>query len=165
MTNLEVIQSKIYTVESLKSFLNIWRFKGYKIVFTNGCFDIIHRGHIEYLSKAADLGNILIVGLNSDSSVRKIKGESRPVQDEEARKIILASLHFVDAVIVFDEETPYSLINLIKPDIIVKGSDYAPEEIVGYTLVKEYGGKVVTIELTEGYSTTNIIERIKGSNQ
>jgi len=136
----------------------IWRFKGKTIVFSNGCFDVLHLGHVEYLTKARDLGNILIVGLNSDDSVHRIKGAHRPVNNEEARAISLAAFSFVDCVILFGEDTPYELIKLVQPDILVKGKDYEGKEIVGSDVVKARGGQVVTIELTKGYSTTHTIE-------
>ncbi len=160
MSQFETIQSKIHTIESIKPLLAIWRFKGEPIVFSNGCFDILHLGHVEYLAKAADLGKHLIIGLNTDASVRRLKGPSRPVQGETARAVVLASLRFVDAVILFDEDTPYNLIKAIVPDVLVKGSDYKPEEIVGYDIVTQHGGRVETIELVEGYSTTGILNRI-----
>ena len=124
-TFLEVAQAKIHTLDSLRQRLYFWRFKQEKIVFTNGVFDLLHRGHIDYLSKAADCGSLLIVGVNSDESTRKLnKGSSRPLQDETSRALIMASLHCVGAVIVFNEETPYELIKLVQPDVLVKGSDY-----------------------------------------
>jgi rfaE bifunctional protein nucleotidyltransferase chain/domain len=135
----------------------MWRFQGRKIVFTNGCFDILHKGHIEYLSKARDLGDILIIGLNTDASVSRLKGAGRPVQDESSRALVLASLRFVEAVVFFDEDTPYNLIDLLKPDVLVKGGDYAEETIVGADIVRANGGEVVTIPLTEGYSTSKIL--------
>jgi rfaE bifunctional protein nucleotidyltransferase chain/domain len=137
-----------------------WRAEGRKVVFTNGCFDILHRGHVEYLSKASDMGDVLVVGLNTDASVKRLKGESRPINDEQARALILASLGFVDAVVLFDEDTPYELIKAIRPDVLVKGADYKPEEIVGYDIVTSYGGKVETVPLVEGYSTTSIISNL-----
>lgn len=158
MERLEIIKSKIYTWDHLQRQLAMWRFKGKKIVFSNGCFDVLHLGHIEYLSKARDLGDILIVGLNSDDSVRRIKGSHRPVNNEEARAVTLSALSFVDGVILFDEDTPYNLIKLVQPDILVKGKDYDGKEIVGSDVVKSKGGEVVTIELTKGYSTTHTIE-------
>jgi D-glycero-beta-D-manno-heptose 1-phosphate adenylyltransferase len=158
MERLNLIRSKIYTWDHLRKQLAIWRFKGKSIVFSNGCFDVLHLGHVEYLAKARDLGNLLLVGLNSDESVRRIKGPRRPVYNEEARAITLASLSFVDAVILFSEDTPYELIKLIQPDILVKGKDYEGKEIVGSDVVKSCGGKVITIELTKGYSTTHTIE-------
>ena len=128
-----------------------------KIVFTNGCFDILHRGHVEYLQKAKTFGDKLIVGLNSDASVRRLKGPTRPVQDQESRKIILEALRCVDEVIIFDEDTPYELIQKIQPDVLVKGADYKPEDIVGYDIVKAKGGEVRTVEFVEGHSTSRIL--------
>lgn len=160
-SKLEIIKSKILSGDALQKAMNRWRFYEKKIVFTNGCFDILHYGHIDYLSKAKDLGDILIVGLNTDSSVKKLKGNNRPIQDENSRAHILASLQFIDAVVLFDEDTPYNLISLIKPDILVKGSDYKAEEIVGYDILKTYNGEVRTIDFVPGYSTTAIEEKIK----
>jgi len=161
MDKLNFIQSKIIDFKHLDAHLAYWKFKNYKIVFTNGCFDIIHRGHIEYLAQAASYGDILIIGLNTDNSVRRIKGETRPVQDEYARAITLAALQFVNAVVLFDEDTPYNLIKKVQPDILIKGSDYKPESIVGFDIVSAKGGKVVTIDFIDGYSTTKIIEKLK----
>jgi len=163
MTHLETIQNRIYNLEQIKRQLAVWHFFGRKIVWTNGCFDIIHLGHIDYLSKAKDLGDILIVGVNTDKSVRRIKKEGRPINDETARSNIVASLHFVDAVILFDEDTPYNLIKLVQPDILVKGSDYKAREIVGADIVEARGGKVETLAFLPGYSTTLIEEKIKKS--
>lgn len=145
--------------EDLANTLHQWRFRGEKIVFTNGCFDILHRGHVEYLAQAAALGTKLIIGLNTDASVRKLKGESRPVNNQQARAIVLASLLFTDKIVYFGEDTPYELIRYIQPDILVKGSDYRPENIVGYDLVKARGGEIITIPLTEGFSTTSILSK------
>ena len=161
MDKFELIKSRIITKEDLKPLLQVLKFKSKKIVFSNGCFDILHRGHVEYLAKAASLGDVLIIGLNTDESVRRLKGPTRPVQDEQSRAQVMASLHFVDFVVLFDEDTPYELINFIKPDILVKGSDYREDQIVGADIVKGNGGKVITIDLVEGYSTTSIIERSK----
>lgn len=161
MERLKVIREKISSWESIVRQRNVWRFQDKKIVFTNGCFDILHLGHIEYLSRAADLGNVLIVGLNSDLSVQKLKGLDRPLINEGARAMLLASLSFVSAVVLFDEDTPYDLINLIQPDILVKGGDYKVEEIAGHDIVLARGGKIETIELTKGYSTTALISRIR----
>jgi rfaE bifunctional protein nucleotidyltransferase chain/domain len=158
MERLKLIKSKIYTWDHLQRQLAIWRFKGKKIVFSNGCFDVLHLGHVEYLSKARDLGDILVIGLNSDDSVRRIKGAHRPVNNEEARATALAAFLFVDAVILFGEDTPHELISLIQPDILVKGKDYDGKEIVGSDVVKSLGGQVITIEMTKGYSTTHTIE-------
>ncbi len=149
------------TADKLANQLKEWRLSGKKIVFTNGCFDILHRGHIEYLAKAADMGDILIIGLNTDNSVKRLKGESRPVNDQHARAMLLAALSFVDAVTLFDEDTPYNLIKTVMPDLLVKGGDYKIEDIVGHDIVEANGGKVVTIPLTEGYSTTKTIGKLR----
>lgn len=171
---LEVIQSKIFTSETMVKPLIVWRFFGKKLVFTNGCFDIIHRGHIEYLAKASDLGDALIVGINSDASIKRLgKAGSRPLQDEQTRAMIIASLHFVNGVIIFDEDTPMELIKAVKPEILVKGADYDANEkdpkskkyIVGSDFVLANGGEIKTIEFLEGYSTTAIEEKIISSKQ
>ena len=164
MLNLDVLKNKILSGPALARDLAIWRFQGNKIVFTNGCFDILHLGHIDYLAKAADLGHVLIIGLNTDASVSRIKGPQRPLQDQESRAMVLAALGFVTAVVFFDEETPYELIQLVQPDILVKGADYKPEEIVGYDIVTAKGGQVVTLEFLEGYSTTGIVNKILNSS-
>jgi len=161
MEMLSILRRKILNNEKLKSQLAVWRFQNKKIVFTNGCFDIIHAGHIDYLSKAKDLGNILLIGLNTDDSVRRLKGANRPVNDEKARALIIAAMQFVDAVVLFDEDTPYELIKTVQPDILVKGSDYKPEDIVGADIVLAKGGEIKTIDFLEGYSTSGIIERIR----
>jgi len=150
---------KINDWEVVADKLKEWRSKKEKIVFTNGCFDILHLGHIDYLEKARSLGNRLIIGLNTDRSVTKLKGTGRPLYPQESRARILAALEFVDVVIMFDQETPYDLINHIKPDILVKGNDYLAENIVGADIVNSNGGKVVTINLVEGYSTSALIEK------
>lgn len=155
------LQSKILSKEDLLPLMNICKFKDKKVVFSNGCFDILHRGHVEYLSKAASLGDILVVGLNTDASVRRLKGENRPVQDQISRANVMASLFFVDYVVYFDQDTPYELIKYLKPDILVKGKDYKEDDIVGADIVKAAGGKVITIDLVDGYSTSSIIERSK----
>lgn len=161
MTNLEILQNKIFTLPSLQKQLRIWRLQGKKIVFTNGCFDLLHYGHIHYLSRAADLGNILIVGLNSDASVKKLnKGSARPLQDENSRAAILASLGFVSAVVIFEEDTPYDLIKMTGPDILVKGGDWKAENIVGYDIVNAKGGQVLSLEFIDGFSTTGIEKKI-----
>jgi rfaE bifunctional protein nucleotidyltransferase chain/domain len=162
MTKLEFIQSKIYTWETLARAISIWKFKDRKIVFTNGCFDILHKGHITYLAQAANLGDNLIVGLNSDISVKKLnKGADRPIQDQDSRALILASLHYISAVVLFDEETPAELIKLLQPDVLVKGGDWKPEQIAGYDTVKARGGEVVVIDYLPGFSTTAIEQKIK----
>jgi rfaE bifunctional protein nucleotidyltransferase chain/domain len=161
MTKKEAIQRKILKQPELDRQLAFWRFKGLKVVFTNGCFDIIHLGHIDYLAEAAALGNILLIGLNTDNSTRRLKGPTRPINDEHSRAMILASFSFVDAVVLFDEETPYNLIKTVQPDILVKGADYKPEDIVGYDIVMAKGGKVETLEYLKGYSTSLIEKKIK----
>lgn len=144
----------IEVVERLKK-------EGKKIVFTNGCFDIVHAGHVDYLEKAKSLGDFLIVGLNSDSSVRKLKGKDRPINPQEYRKRVLEGLKAVDMVIIFEEDTPYRLIKEIKPDILVKGGDWKVENIVGADFVMSYGGKVYTIDFVYDISTTKIIQKVK----
>lgn len=160
---LDFIKSKIIwqADENLRRSAAIWKFQNKKIVFTNGCFDILHRGHIEYLAKAADHGDYLIVGLNSDISVRKIKGIGRPIFDQETRALILASLHFVHNVVLFEQDTPYELIQLVQPDVLIKGGDYKLGEIVGFDIVQAYGGKITTIEFIDGFSTSSIIDKIR----
>jgi rfaE bifunctional protein nucleotidyltransferase chain/domain len=160
MEKTEIIKSKILNKDELKRNLTFWRFKNNKIVFTNGCFDVLHQGHIEYLAQARDKGDVLVVGLNTDASVRRLKGANRPVNPQEARAMVLASLFFVDAVVFFDEDTPYELIKTIQPDVLIKGADYNAKEIVGYDIVTAKGGIVEIIELVEGFSTTGIIERM-----
>ncbi|KAA9331735.1 D-glycero-beta-D-manno-heptose 1-phosphate adenylyltransferase [Adhaeribacter soli] len=152
---------KIYTLQNLQPVLQKWREENQQIVFTNGCFDLLHLGHVDYLEKARALGDKMVVGLNTDASVRRLKGEERPLQDELARARIMASLLFVDAVVLFDEETPYELIKAIQPDILVKGDDYQIANIVGADIVLEKGGEVKTVSLVKGYSTTNIVEKVK----
>lgn len=164
MQELEIIQSKIIrTRKALLKQLAYWNFKDKKIVFTNGCFDLLHMGHVDYLAKAASLGDILILGLNTDDSVRRIKGDSRPIQDEESRAQILAAMQFIDAIVMFDEDTPYDLIKTIQPDFLVKGSDYNAKDIVGYDVLMNKGGQVVTIDFLEGYSTSRIVDKIKNT--
>jgi len=163
MSNLSKINSKILSLENLNNQVNSWKIDGLKVVFTNGCFDLLHRGHIEVLSKAADLGDRLIVGMNSDTSIMKLKGEKRPILDESSRSIILASLSFVDAVVVFTEETPLNLIINLKPDIVAKGGDYDISSIVGHDFIQKYGGEVVLIPFINGFSSTQIINTIKKS--
>ena len=140
---------------------NVWRATQKKIVFTNGCFDILHHGHLDLLARAAGFGNILILGLNTDSSVQRLKGPERPVTNENDRAFQVASLLCVDAVCLFDEDTPETLIKLLKPDILVKGGDYTIDKIVGADFVQHNGGSVEIIPFVEGYSTTGIIDRIR----
>lgn len=162
MKTLELLNNKIVSREELKWILSRWNLKDEKIVFTNGCFDLLHQGHIDYLAKAADLGTKLIVGINTDSSVKRLeKGENRPIQDEKSRAIIMAALHFVSLIVLFDEATPLSLIELIKPQVLVKGSDYKIENIVGHEVVLKHGGEVKTIDFLDGFSTTKIIDKAR----
>lgn len=157
----QIVESKIFfNRETMKHQLGIWRFQMKKIVFTNGCFDLLHLGHIDYLSKASDLGDVLVIGLNTDRSVGEIKGPKRPINNEISRANVLASLFFVTVVVLFDEPTPYDLIKFIQPDVLVKGADYTPGEIVGHDIVNAKGGEVKTIELVPGYSTTAIEQKI-----
>jgi rfaE bifunctional protein nucleotidyltransferase chain/domain len=161
MNNLINIKSKIYSLSDLKIQSDKWKESGEKIIFTNGCFDLVHRGHVEVLANIADLGDRLIIGLNSDSSIKDLKGENRPIIDEASRAILLASFQFVDAVILFSEETPFNLISEIIPDILAKGGDYKINEIAGHEVVQKNGGEVIIIPLTEGFSSTEIIDKIK----
>jgi len=163
MKSIDTINSKIVSWETLGSILEKKRSAGQKIIFTNGCFDILHRGHIEYLASASDLGDIFVVGLNSDKSVRRLKGESRPAIDEESRALTMASFEIVDYVVLFDEDTPSDLIRVIRPDYWVKGGDYQHfEELPEYRALMESGGKVKLIPFVEGYSTTDIYKKIQG---
>ncbi len=162
MDKQQWIRRKIFDREALARECNAWRLTGKKIVFTNGCFDILHHGHLALLAQAANLGNVLIVGLNTDSSVQRLKGPTRPVTHEQDRLFQVASLLCTDAVCLFDEDTPLELIQLLKPDILVKGGDYNINTIVGADFVQENGGEVHVIPFVEGYSTTSIIDRIKG---
>jgi rfaE bifunctional protein nucleotidyltransferase chain/domain len=152
---------KIYTRDSLVQQVAAWKEAGQRIVFTNGCFDILHLGHIDYLEKASLLGDKLIVGVNTDASVSRLKGPNRPLQDEMSRARIMASLLFINAVVLFGEETPYELIKALQPDVLVKGDDYQLQNIVGHDIVIKNGGEVKTIALVKGYSTTNVVEKIK----
>jgi len=157
----KILLSKMPGLPSLKKMVGDWQAAGKKVVFTNGVFDLLHIGHITYMAKAAELGDKLIIGLNSDSSVKRIKGENRPVNDQSNRAALLAALFFVDAVVVFDEDTPLNLITALMPDILVKGADYSIENIVGAKEVIANGGEVKTIDFVEGYSSTSIIEKIR----
>ncbi len=161
---LDIIQGKILSGKELDSWLAISRFRNRKIVFTNGCFDVLHRGHVDYLARASELGDHLMVGLNTDNSVMRLKGPGRPYLDEGARSLILASLSFVSVVVLFNEDTPYELIRHVRPDLLVKGGEYKIEDIVGHDLVLASGGKVLTIEMTPGYSSTGLISRLNGSS-
>lgn len=151
---------KIFTLNAIIQKVNEWKKQEKKIVFTNGVFDLLHKGHIFSLSQAAKEGDLLIIGLNSDSSVKRLKGDSRPINDQDARALLLASLIMVDAVVIFEEDTPLKLITAILPDVLVKGGDYTIDEIVGAKEVIENGGKIVINPILDGYSTTAIIQAI-----
>lgn len=160
--NLEqTLLGKISDLQSLKASIARWQSKGKKVVFTNGVFDLLHIGHITYMAKAAELGDKLVIGLNSDSSVKRIKGEDRPVNDQNSRAALLAALFFVDGIVVFEEDTPINIITTLMPDILVKGADYSIENIVGAKEVMANGGEVKTIDFVEGYSSTSIIKKIR----
>lgn len=170
MTKWEQIKHKLVSQEEGKAIISSWKDNGKKVVFTNGCFDILHRGHVSYLAKAASLGNYLVVGVNADESIKRLnKAPGRPVNDEESRALIIASLQVVDLVVIFENDTPKELINVMEPSILVKGADYNadvtdendPKYIVGSKEIKALGGRVETIELEEGFSTTGIIEKLK----
>ncbi|MCP4482104.1 MAG: D-glycero-beta-D-manno-heptose 1-phosphate adenylyltransferase [bacterium] len=152
--------TKLQQAHELKQALDLLKSQGKKIVFTNGCFDLIHAGHVHYLQKAKDLGDILVIGLNSDTSLKRLKGDSRPLFPEAERAEILSALNSVDFLCLFQEDTPFEIINLLKPNILVKGGDYHLEDIVGRDVVVENGGRVVTIPFLAGKSTTNIIEKV-----
>lgn len=160
---LDFIQAKILNQSTLPATLTRWRLFDQKIVFTNGCFDLLHYGHLHYLAAAKALGTKLIIGINSANSVKKLKGAHRPINDDLTRYHLLAALSFVDGVIEFEEDTPYQLIKIIQPDILVKGGDWQPEQIVGADLVLANGGVVKSLPFIAGYSTTNIEAKIKGS--
>ena len=163
MNQISRLQSKILSFEALKILLKKWRDENEKIIFTNGCFDLLHLGHIDYLAKARDLGSRLIVGLNSDASIKRIKGTSRPINNEQGRAALLAGMTYVDAVVLFDEETPLNLISMVMPAVLVKGGDYKIKEIVGHEMVLNNGGEVCTIDFVEGYSSSELIKKIKAS--
>ena len=161
MKQIDAIAKKIYTLPSLLAAINGWRLTGQNISFTNGCFDILHEGHIFSLSQAASEADILIVGVNSDASTKRLKGDERPINNEQSRSLLLASLAIVDAVVIFEEDTPLNLIVTILPDVLVKGGDYTIEQIVGAKEVIANGGRVVINPIVEGFSTTGIIEKIR----
>ena len=164
MKSIQAIPDKIFTLQDLKHQVKRWRLLNKTIVFTNGVFDILHEGHIASLSEAALYGHILIVGINSDASVKRLKGESRPVNNEGSRKLLMASLLMVDAVVVFEEDTPLNLITAIMPDVLVKGGDYTVEQIAGAKEVIAHGGEIKIVPILEGFSTTAIIEKMKSGN-
>ena len=156
----QIIPHKIYDLSGLQHQIRRWRLLGKTVAFTNGCFDILHQGHIASLSDAAREADYLVVGVNSDASTRRLKGEQRPINDEQARATLLASLLMVDAVIIFDEDTPLELIEAVEPEVLVKGGDYTLEQIVGAKEVLASGGRVVINPIVPGYSTTGLIEKI-----
>lgn len=163
MNYTEQIAGKILTQFDALKQIEHWRSNSNtSIVFTNGCFDILHRGHLEYLAKASDLGTHLVIGLNSDASVKRLKGVSRPINNEQDRAFALACLVYTNLIVVFDEDTPANLIELLKPEILVKGGDYVAESIVGYKETIARGGRVEIIPFSEGYSTTELVRKIKG---
>ncbi len=153
-------EAKILTWKEAAEAVKKWQSAGFAVVFTNGCFDLLHAGHARYLEEAANLGDKLVIGVNSDRSTRVLKGKNRPINQAHSRMYVLASLSCVDCVVEFDQDTPYDLIALLRPDILVKGGDYAIGDIVGADLVRKNGGKVTTIPFVEGYSTTSIESRI-----
>jgi D-glycero-beta-D-manno-heptose 1-phosphate adenylyltransferase len=163
MRKPETILSKIYTLPELLKSVKRWRFLGKTISFTNGCFDLLHEGHIASLSQAASEGDILIVGLNSDASVKRLKGNNRPINNENSRALLMASLAIVDAVVLFGEDTPLELVKAVMPDVMVKGGDYTVEQIEGAKEVIENGGRVVINPIVQGFSSTAIIEQIRKS--
>ncbi|MDH5475537.1 MAG: D-glycero-beta-D-manno-heptose 1-phosphate adenylyltransferase [Cyclobacteriaceae bacterium] len=156
-------ETKIYSQEELGNQVKIWKKEGLKVVFSNGCFDILHLGHIDYLEKARSRGDKLVIGLNDDASVKRIKGSDRPINNEFARARMLAAMTFIDGVTLFSEDTPLELIEKLLPSILIKGSDYLAENIVGANVVMKNGGSVETIDLVNGFSTTDIINKIKGN--
>jgi rfaE bifunctional protein nucleotidyltransferase chain/domain len=160
---LQSLRAKIHSRETAEAQVRSWRESGEVVVFTNGCFDLLHYGHLHYLAEARTLGNRLVIGLNSADSVRRLKGANRPINDEQTRLFQLAALEMVDAVVLFEEDTPYDLIKSLQPDILVKGGDWQPEQIVGAEMVLARGGQVKSLAFVEGYSTTRIEEKIKNS--
>ncbi len=161
MMQLDKIGDKINSFDSIETLVKKWKNDGLTIVFTNGCFDILHYGHLHYLAAARDLGDRLVVGLNSAASVSRLKGAHRPLNDELTRQYLLAALSFIDAIVVFEEDTPIELIKRVKPTILVKGGDYTLDHIVGADIVIENGGRVMSLPFVEGYSTTNLEQKIK----
>lgn len=161
MKSVGSIPNKIYNLDQLMPQLNRWRLLNKTIVFTNGVFDIMHEGHVASLGEAALYGHILIVGINSDASVKRLKGDSRPIYNEGSRSLLMASMVMVDAVIIFEEDTPLDLIKAIMPDVLVKGGDYTLDQIVGSKEVLAYGGEVKRVPILDGFSTTGVIEKMK----
>lgn len=165
------LQRKIVSLQEMINILvekrSLWGSQGStkKVVFTNGCFDLVHLGHVDYLSKARDLGDLLIVGLNSDDSIRRLKGEKRPISHQESRAMVLAAFSFVDYVVIFEEDTPLRLITELRPDILVKGGDYNHDNVVGADFVESYGGRLELIPLVPGESTTNLVQKMVDGNK
>ena len=171
MTRVEYVHHKIVSLEEAKMRVEIWKLKNQKIGFTNGCFDILHQGHVTYLAQSSEYANRLIVGINTDDSVRRQgQGPERPVNNEISRALVLASLGFVDLVVLFNDDTPLSLIEALQPNVLLKGADYDPNEtdasskkyIVGSEVVRKNNGEVIAVPLVEGFSTTAILEKLKG---
>lgn len=160
---IDLLKEKIVELPAARTTLAGWRVTGDTVVFTNGCFDLMHPGHLHYLAEARRLGRRLVIGLNSDASVQRLKGPKRPIMDEQARALLLASLVFVDLVVIFDEDTPLEMINALRPDILVKGADYTEEQVVGAKEVRSWGGHVALLPFVPGYSTSTIEKKIKSS--
>ncbi len=158
---MEKTADKIKDLAAARKLVSLWKHQGKHVVFTNGCFDLLHLGHVDYLEKARNLGDVLVVGLNTDDSVSRFKGPQRPIQDQQSRARIMAALQAVDLVVFFNEDTPLRLISELLPQILVKGSDYLAENIVGADVVKNAGGVVKTIDFVPGYSTSRIVDKIK----
>lgn len=163
MKRADLIIEKIYSETQIIKKINQWRLSGKKIAFTNGVFDILHQGHIFSLSQAANEADLLVIGLNSDSSVKRLKGQNRPINNQQARALILASLVMVDAIVLFEEDTPLELIKSIMPDVLIKGGDYTIDQVAGSKEVLANGGHVVINPILEGFSTTSIIDHIKNT--
>ena len=163
MRKASAIPQKIFNLYQLQSQMSIWRLRGYSIAFTNGVFDILHEGHIFSLSQAAAEADILIVAVNSDESVKRLKGPQRPINGQAARALLMAALVMVDAVIIFEEDTPLDLVKALMPDVMIKGGDYKPEQVAGAKEVIEHGGRIVINTLVEGISTTGIIEKMRAA--
>ena len=170
INRIDYLGAKIATLESAKQQMAVWKMTGRKVVFTNGVFDILHKGHVTYLAQAAQHGNRMVIGLNADDSVKRLgKGDERPINNEDARATVLAALSSVDLIVLFNEDTPLDLIRELQPDVLAKGADYDPNEtdptskkyIVGSDVVKANGGEVVAIPLVDGFSTTKIVEKLK----
>lgn len=158
---LQKIKAKIQNWEQAQRTVEDWKGKGQRVVFTNGCFDLLHYGHIHYLAQAREQGDRLVIGLNSDASVRRLKGPNRPINEEATRQLMLAALECVDLVVTFEQDTPFELIRLLLPDVLAKGGDYRPEDIVGADIVAAHGGEVKALPYIEGYSTTAIEAKIR----